>query len=151
MSLVEASIDLPARPERVWDTVMDPQRLGEWVTIHRALLSADSGPPVTGMQMRQRLHVRGVNVDIDWRLVQCRAPSLAVWEGRGPARSRAHTEYELSETADHQTHFAYRNEFHVPFGKLGAAVSAALVGGVAEHEAHHTLERLRDLLTETTN
>lgn len=149
MSLVEVALELPAPPERVWSVVMDPARLGDWVTIHRALLSADAGPPAAGMRMRQRVHLRGVNVDIDWLLAECDAPRLAVWEGRGPARSRARTEYVLRPNGAERTQFAYHNEFGVPFGRLGAVVSAALVGGIAEHEARHTLERLSGLLTET--
>ena len=100
MSLVTASIQIPASPADVWKTVMDPDRLGDWVTIHRALIRADSGPPRVGYRMDQQVHLRGVSLDIHWKLVDCRACELAVWEGRGPARSRARTEYILSETED---------------------------------------------------
>jgi len=65
-----------------------------------------------------------------------------VWEGRGPARSRARTEYILSPEDD-GTRFAYRNEFHAPLGPVGAIVSRALVGGMPEREAKRTLDRLR--------
>ena len=37
MSVVSLSTHIAASPEEVWKTVMDPRRLGEWVTIHRAL------------------------------------------------------------------------------------------------------------------
>ena len=37
MSRVEASIVIDAPPDRVREVVMDPKRLGEWVTIHRRL------------------------------------------------------------------------------------------------------------------
>ena len=37
MTVVRSSVVIAAPPERVWAVVMDPQRLGEWVTIHRAL------------------------------------------------------------------------------------------------------------------
>ena len=66
----------------------------------------------------------------------------AVWEGSGPARSRAHTEYSLGPEGD-GTRFDYRNEFRAPLGPLGAIVSRALVGGMPEREATRTLERLR--------
>jgi hypothetical protein len=69
---------------------------------------------------------------------------LAVWEGRGPARSRAHTEYRLKASSDGGTQFDYRNEFHTPLGPVGAIVSRALVGGMPEREAKRTLEKLRD-------
>ena len=65
--------------------------------------------------------------------------------GQGPARSRAHTEYLLSEQ-DGQTCFDYRNEFKAPLGPLGAVASRALVGGIPQREANRSLERLKALL-----
>ncbi len=145
MSLVVASCDIAAPAPVVWALVMDPRRLGEWVTIHNRLLSADEGAPREGYKMRQRLHLRGVRLDVEWELVECREPELAIWEGRGPARSRAHSEYRL-ESVNDSTHFDYRNEFHAPLGVIGSLASRALVGGIPQREATLTLERLKSLL-----
>lgn len=147
MSVVTASIEISVPPEQVWSLVMDPARLGDWVTIHRKLRDADDGPTRVGYCMDQQIHLRGVSVDVHWRLVECLPSEHAVWEGRGPARSRAHTEYRLRPLngGDH-THFDYRNEFHAPLGPLGALASRALVGGMPEREATRTLDRLRSLL-----
>lgn len=125
---------------------MDPQRLGDWVTIHRRLTHADGGSPHVGYQMDQQIHLRGVSLDVHWKLIECSASELAVWEGRGPARSRAQTEYRLRPNAHGGTSFDYRNEFRAPLGPVGALASRALVGGIPEREAKRTLERLRDLL-----
>jgi hypothetical protein len=122
--------------------VMDPTSLGEWVTIHRRLLRADEGAPRVGYKMDQRIHLRGVSLDVHWTLVECRPCELAVWEGRGPARSRAHSEYIL-EADGEGTRFDYRNAFNAPLGPVGAIVSRALVGGIPEREARRTLDRLR--------
>ena len=122
--------------------VMDPDRLDDWVTIHRKLLHADDGPPRVGYAMDQQLRLRGVSVEVHWRLVECRPSERAVWEGRGPARSHARTEYILS-AEDGGTRFDYRNEFRAPLGPLGAVVSRALVGGMPAREARRTLDRLR--------
>ena len=145
MSTVTASIQIAAPPEEVWQTVMDPHRLGEWVSIHRGLRYADAGPPRVGFEMHQRIHLRGVSMDIHWRLVACEANRRAVWEGRGPARSKARTEYTL-RAVEGATRFEYANDFHVPLGAIGALASRALVGGIPEREAQRTLERLRALL-----
>lgn len=145
MSTVTASIHIPASPEEVWKTVMDPERLGEWVTIHRALRHTDDGPPRVGFEMDQRVHLRGVSLDVHWRLAECDPARHAVWEGRGPARSHARTEYTL-EPDDGGTRFDYRNEFRPPLGPVGALASRALVGGMPEREAIRTLERLRALM-----
>jgi hypothetical protein len=145
MTLVTASIRIAAPPADVWDTVMDPRSLGDWVTIHRKLLHADDGPPRVGYAMDQRIHLRGVNLDVHWKLVECRPEELAVWEGRGPAHSRACSEYIL-RADDGGTRFDYRNEFRAPLGPLGAVVSRALVGGIPVREARRTLDLLRDHL-----
>jgi len=142
MSLVEASTEIAIAPEEVWKMVMDPDRLGEWVTIHRRLLRADEGPPRVGYKMDQQLRLRGVALEVHWKLVECLDAERAVWEGRGPARSRARTEYLLTRQ-DGGTRFDYRNEFRPPLGPLGATVSRALVGGIPEREANRTLDLLR--------
>jgi uncharacterized protein YndB with AHSA1/START domain len=146
MSTVTASIDIAASPAEVWDVVMDPTRLAEWVTIHRGLGESDEGAPRVGFRMDQQVHLRGVSVDVHWTLVECFPGERAIWQGRGPARSRARTEYVLRAAPGGCTHFDYRNEFHAPLGPLGALASRALVGGMPEREAKRTLERLRALL-----
>jgi uncharacterized protein YndB with AHSA1/START domain len=142
MNLVTASITIAAAPGEVWETIMDAKRLGDWVTIHRRLVHADDGPPRVGFEMDQQIHMRGVHLEVHWRLVECRADERAVWEGRGPARSRARTEYVLAAESG-GTRFDYRNEFHPPLGPVGAIVSRALVGGMPEREAKRSLDRLR--------
>jgi uncharacterized protein YndB with AHSA1/START domain len=142
MSVVTACTWIAAPREGVWKMAMDPHRLHDWVTIHRKLLHADDGPARVGYEMEQRIHLRGVSLDVHWKLVDCQPCEQAVWEGRGPARSRARTEYVLRAERD-GTRFDYRNEFHPPLGVLGALASRALVGGMPEREAKRTLDRLR--------
>lgn len=151
MSTVTASIVIPAPPADVWALTMDPRRLDDWVTIHRRLIRADDGPPRIGYEMDQRVQMRGVTVDIRWLLVECKPDELAVWEGHGPARSRARTTYSLTPVTNGSTRFDYRNEFRTPLGALGALVSGALVGGLPEREARRTLMRLRELFDPPTD
>jgi uncharacterized protein YndB with AHSA1/START domain len=147
MSTVDASVHIDAPPEQVWAVVMDPDRLAEWVTIHRRLKHADGGTPRVGYQMEQQVHLRGVSLDVHWELTQCVPNSRAVWEGKGPARSRAKTEYVLTpESPGSGTRFLYHNEFHAPLGPIGALASRALVGGMPEREAHRTLQRLCEIM-----
>jgi uncharacterized protein YndB with AHSA1/START domain len=149
VSVVTACTDIATAPARVWAVVMDPAKLEKWVTIHRRLVAADSAPPRVGFEMEQVIHLRGVSVHVHWTLVACDAPELAVWEGRGPARSRAHTEYRLAAN-NGGTRFDYRNEFHAPLGPLGAVVSRALARGMPQREATRSLERLRAYLEKTS-
>lgn len=142
MSVVTASIEIAASREDVWNVVMDASCLKQWVTIHRKLIHADDGPLRVGYAMDQQIHLRGVSLEVHWKLVECEVATKAVWAGRGPARSRARTEYVLSGEGE-RTHFDYRNEFHPPLGPVGALAGRALVGGIPEREAKRSLELLR--------
>jgi uncharacterized protein YndB with AHSA1/START domain len=146
MTLVTASIDIDAPPERVYDVMLDPSRLADWVTIHRRVNRTDDGTPREGYGMEQTLSLRGANFKVRWTLTEADKPSSATWEGRGPAHSYARTSYRLRPRDGGGTHFDYENEFKAPGGFLGAAASRALIGGVPEREARRSLERLKALL-----
>jgi uncharacterized protein YndB with AHSA1/START domain len=145
MSLVTAKIDIDAPRERVFDTMLDPSRLNEWVTIHRKVNDADGGTPRRGYEMEQTLCLRGVNFKVKWKLTEYEEGRSATWEGRGPAHSYARTAYKLSDR-DGGTHFEYENEFKAPGGFLGAAASRVLVGGQPQKEANQSLKALKRLL-----
>jgi uncharacterized protein YndB with AHSA1/START domain len=142
---VITQIDIAAPPEAVWAVVMDVERLGDWVSIHRGLGKHSTGAPAVGAWMEQSLSLRGARFKVQWELVRCDAPHVAEWQGKGPARSKAETAYRL-EPIDGGTRFHYRNEFKAPLGPLGAVASKALVGGLPEKEAHASLAALKALL-----
>ena len=146
MTLVTASIDIDAPRERVYDTVLDPSRLDEWVTIHRRLNDVDDGPPREGYRMEQTLCLRHTNFKVKWKLTEHEPNVSATWEGRGPAGSYARTAYRLSDLDGDGTHFEYENEFKAPGGFLGAAASRVLVGGVPQREANRSLQQLKALI-----
>lgn len=146
MSLVQVSIDINAAPEVVFDTIMDPKRLGDWVTIHRSVSNISHPPESPGAKMDQVLCMRGVNFKVHWTLVDISRPDEAEWEGRGPALSKARIHYRLSGAPEGPTRFDYTNEFHAPGGPLGAMASRVLVGQASEREARESLNRLKDLV-----
>jgi len=145
MSVVIVSIDIDAPVQAVWDHVMDPVRMREWVTIVASIDHMDPGPIRPGFQMDQTLHLRGVSFKVRWTLKDVQEPTYARWEGTGPARSKAVIEDRLS-TRNGLTRFDYHNEFRTPFGPLGAAASRFIVGGIPEKEANASLRRLKEIL-----
>ena len=145
MSQVRARIDIEAPPERVYDVMLDPQRLHEWVTIHRKVDRSDAGAPFEGFELDQTLCLRHANFKVHWTLTLAERPHRATWEGRGPAGSYARTSYRLTPTGG-GTHFEYENEFKAPGGFLGAAAGRVVMGGVPEREAQRSLQQLKALL-----
>jgi carbon monoxide dehydrogenase subunit G len=145
MSEVREAIDIGATPEDVYDMMLDPGRLHEWVTIHRKINKADSGEPQRGFKMDQTLCLRHANFKVHWTLTEAERPHRATWEGRGPAGSYARTSYTLSPNGE-GTHFVYENEFKAPGGLLGKAASRVVGGGVPAREAKQSLAQLKALL-----
>jgi uncharacterized protein YndB with AHSA1/START domain len=146
MSTVEETIKINAPIQRVWDTVMNPSRFKDWVTIHRSVKSMSPQPFEHGSTMDQVLCLRGVNFTVHWTLDEVNPPKIACWEGRGPAHSRALIRYQLTPDDDDATTFSYTNEFHPPGGPLGSVASRVFVGGLSEREAHKSLSRLKHML-----
>ena len=146
MSSVHSKIEIDAPVERVWETVMDPHQLKDWVTIHRAIRDVSETPLRKGSTIDQVLHMRGVSFRVHWTVVNVTAPNVAEWEGTGPAHSRARIRYQLSPDGDGHTLFEYTNEFTVPGGRFGIVASRFIVGGASEREANGSLQRLKALL-----
>jgi len=145
MTLVTASIDIDAPRSEVFAAMLTPERLDEWVTIHRKINDADGGTLHEGYGMEQTLCLRGANFKVKWKLTEFEPDTSATWEGRGPAHSYARTAYKLSDR-NGGTHFEYENEFKAPGGFLGKAASRVIVGGVPQREANRSLARLKALL-----
>jgi carbon monoxide dehydrogenase subunit G len=145
MSVVHADIDIQASPEDVYDAMLDPERLHEWVTIHRKVNHSDGGELRVGYEMDQTLCLRHANFKVRWQLTEADRPERATWEGKGPAGSYARTSYRLTPRGD-GTHFEYENEFKTPGGLLGKAAGRVVMGGIPEREAQRSLVRLKALL-----
>ncbi len=146
MSMVKASVEIAAPIDRVWETVMDPARLADWVTIHKAVKDVSASPLRKGATMDQSMVVRGVTFHVHWTLVEVDSPRQAEWEGTGPAHSQARIRYALTSADDNCTVFEYTNEFHPPGGRLGHVASRVVVGATSEREAHKSLSRLKALV-----
>lgn len=146
MSTVSAQIQIAASIDRVWDTVMDPMRLGDWVTIHKSVQNVSQNPLRRGSTMEQSMCVRGVTFHVHWTLVSVERPNHAMWEGGGPARSTAVIRYELTSDGPDRTTFQYTNEFHPPGGRLGNVAGRIIVGATSEREARSSLARLKALM-----
>jgi uncharacterized protein YndB with AHSA1/START domain len=145
MTSVHTVIDIAAPPERVWEIVMDPRRLADWVTIHRRLGDVPARLR-QGSTFEQTLNLRGAHLHVVWTVVDLDAPRRAVWEGQGPAHSRASIVYELHAEGEDATRFEYTNEFKPPGGALGAVAGRVLVGGLSQREAQRSLQRLKQLV-----
>jgi carbon monoxide dehydrogenase subunit G len=140
---IERTIDLAAPREQVYRLLMDPDRLGEWVTIHERFEDAPEELS-QGSRMTQRLKVAGQRFTVHWTVTEDDRPSRVTWEGSGPARTTARVVYDLEER-DGGTRFSYLNQYELPGGAAGRIAGRA-VSAAAGREVERSLERLKQLL-----
>ena len=140
---IERTIDLAAPREQVYRLLMDPDRLGEWVTIHERFEDAPEELS-QGSRMTQRLNVAGQRFTVHWTVTEDDRPSRVTWEGSGPARTTARVVYDLEER-DGGTRFSYLNEYELPGGAAGRIAGRA-VSAAAGREVERSLERLKRLV-----
>ncbi len=122
---VRAETELLASPDEVWEIVMDPRRLGEWVTTHDGLEGDVPDLLEQGSKFKQRLKIGGPTFTATWHVVECDPPHHVRWEGEGPGGSSAHVEYKLEAIAE-KTRFTYANRFELPGGPLGRLAGRAV-------------------------
>ena len=151
MSRVHVATKIKAPVDRVWKTVMNPDCLKDWVTIHRSVGAVSSRPLHEGSTMDQLLQLRGVTFRVHWTLVVVNQPTYAEWAGVGPAQSRARIRYALMADGDGATQFEYINEFTPPGGPLRTVAGRVIVCAASEREAEKSLRRLKALLEHLTH
>ena len=120
---VERHTHIAASPKEVYDIVMDPRRLADWVTIHHHLEEPPPRRCAKGSQLTQHLKLAGKRFRVDWRVIENDPCEHVVWEGRGPVASKARVEYRF-DSNDGGTDFSYVNEYDLPGGALGRVAGA---------------------------
>lgn len=142
---VSAEIEIAAPAEEVYEAMMDPGRLGEWVAIHREVSKAPGPPLAEGDSFEQKLALAGKSFKVAWTVTRADPPNAADWEGEGPAGSKARVAYRI-EPAGERSNVRYENEFDFPAGFLGSVAGRLLVRSPAKKEAEKSLRRLKALL-----
>jgi len=141
---VERTVDIAAPPREVYEVVMDPARLGDWVTIHDRLEDAPNGQLRRGSKLTQCLRIAGRRFKVRWTVAENDPCRRVVWDGRGPVGSQAWVVYEFHDNGA-GTRFSYMNQYDLPGGVFGRMAGRA-VSRVTEKEADGSLQKLKSLL-----
>jgi carbon monoxide dehydrogenase subunit G len=142
----ERTVEVKAEPQELYDVVMDPDRLKDWVTIHQSLDDAPDGQLRKGSKLTQCLKLAGRKFRVRWTVVENDPCTRVVWEGKGPVASHAKVVYEFEPNGNGQgTRFSYCNEYRLPGGPLGR-IAGRGVSRVTEKELDRSLQRLKSLV-----
>jgi carbon monoxide dehydrogenase subunit G len=140
----ERTVDIAAPPKRVYDVVMDPQRLDDWVTIHDHLEDSPPGQLEKGSKLTQCLKLAGSRFKVRWTVVENEPCDRVVWEGKGPVASKAKVVYEF-EPKGEGTRFSYTNEYELPGGPLGR-IAGRSVSRLTNKALDGSLQKLKSLI-----
>ena len=140
----ERTVELAASPKRVYDLVMDPDRLDEWVTIHDHLEGSPPPKLEQGSELTQCLKLAGRKFKVHWKVVENDPCERVVWEGKGPVASHARVIYEFEPKGD-GTRFSYANEYDLPGGPLGR-LAGRTVSRFTKKALDGSLQRLKSLV-----
>ena len=141
---VERTVRLSAAPRDVYDVVMDPARLEDWVTIHDHLVGDPPSPLKKGSRLTQCLRLAGKRFKVRWTVVENDPCRKVVWEGRGPVMSHAQVEYRFEPDGE-GTRFSYVNQYDLPGGPLGR-IAGRTVSRVTTREVDGSLQKLKALV-----
>lgn len=99
MTSVNAAIDIPAAPGRVFDVLVEPARFEEWNPVHE---SWPHGTPevARGETFVQRTSFMGRSADVTWTVTELDAPSAIELSGQGPMGMTMRSEYLLAPRGD---------------------------------------------------
>ena len=156
MPAVVSEIEIAAAPEAVWEVVMDPHRLSDWVTTHHALGDGAPRELSVGSTFKQTLKLSGAKFEVEWTVVECERPRRVAWDGDGPKGSSAKVRYGLEPAGGdagvggtdggEATTFSYENEFELPGGALGRLAGRTVGAATAKREAERSLANLKRLI-----
>jgi uncharacterized protein YndB with AHSA1/START domain len=135
---IEASRDLSASPEALWETVSDLANWDKWFTVHEKWLEE---PPVAlseGAKLTAKIVMLGMANKIEWTIESVDAPRSLVLSGTGMAGVKAQFTFTI-EPAKSGSNFTVFGDFE------GALIKGAL-GKAVEKDGVKQLDKTLDQL-----
>ncbi|MBJ8348502.1 SRPBCC family protein [Antrihabitans sp. YC2-6] len=141
MGSIEATRELPVKPEALWATVSDTSTWDKWFTIHDRWMEE---PPATlseGSKLVAKIVMLGMANKIEWTVLKVDAPTSLTLAGTGMAGVKCEFNFTI-EPAGEGSKFTVSGDFE------GALLKGALAKAVEKDGAKQldtTLEQLTEL------
>jgi uncharacterized protein YndB with AHSA1/START domain len=98
MGKVNATVAIPAAPEKVWDVICDPRSYEQWLTIHTKWKGEIPERFSAGAKADEVVTMLGMANTISWTVQEFEAPSKLTISGTGMAGVR--TAFTLGVASD---------------------------------------------------
>jgi uncharacterized membrane protein len=145
MGHIERSIELSAPADRVFDILVDLDRLPHWGTIVVRTDGIPEHPLEVGDTFTQVIRIAGKELDTDWQVVELAQPRHVLYDATGPAGGHLWMRQSVSATPE-GSHVTFEIDYQLPGGFLGEAMDRILVERQNEEEAERSLQNLKRLV-----
>jgi uncharacterized protein YndB with AHSA1/START domain len=89
MGNVNATVDIPAAPETVWEAISSPATYERWMTLHTKWKGDVPEVFAEGITVDEVVTMLGMANTISWTVTECEAPSRLTISGTGMAGVRS--------------------------------------------------------------
>jgi carbon monoxide dehydrogenase subunit G len=141
MGKVTADIEIPAPPEKVWDTITKPGTYDQWLTIHTKWTGEVPETFSQGDTANEVVTMLGMANTISWTVQEFEAPSKLTISGTGMAGVRSTFSLSVASDGNGGSRAAIEAEFE------GQMVTGAL-GKAVEKDAQANLDQSLAKLSE---
>lgn len=126
---------VPAAPQALFDTIIEPASWGHWFSIHREFIHEPPARLREGSTLRSKVVILGMDNEFEWTVEVLDAPHRIVLQGSGSSGFRSEFTYWL-QPCDTGTRLTIGGVFTSPY--ITTALSRTL-------ERHGQLELVRTL------
>ncbi|MPZ82751.1 MAG: toxin [Actinophytocola sp.] len=128
MAKVNASVSVPAPPDRTWATAADLSRFGEWLSLHEGWRGPVPVELTEGVDLTSVVTVMGLRNRVRWRIERYAPPTGLTISGRGVGGVRIALDLAVrADGADRSTVSIDAEVTGRPvFGPIGIAIGRAV-------------------------
>lgn len=138
MGHIEATRELSASPDALWETVSDLANWDKWFTVHEKWLEEPPATLTEGSKLTAKIVMLGMANKIEWTVESVHAPTHLVLGGAGMAGVKAQFTFTI-EPAGGGSKFTVSGDFE------GALIKGAL-GKAVEKDGAKQLDKTLDQL-----
>jgi uncharacterized protein YndB with AHSA1/START domain len=141
MATITKTVELPAPPARVWETLTSLDAMAQWNTVHVAFGDGAPATLAADSAFKEKITIMGMPGEVDWKVSELEDGSRIKMEGAGPMGTTMIQTFDLAAEGD-GTRLDVSNEFG------GAAIQA--MSATLEREGDKaltaSLDKLRELV-----
>lgn len=145
MGKVNATIDVGAPQEQVWETISDPAQYEKWLTIHTKWKDGTPESFTEGAQVAEVVTMLGMANTITWTVQEFDAPSRMKISGTGMAGVRSTFTLEVDSDGNGGSKVGMDAEFE---GQMIAGALGLAVEKDAREQLEASLKNFSELVAE---